>query len=405
MLRTCRLAVITLAVAPALIGPLPAPTHANTIARVQDGPDITQAADWLVEDQIATIAETVLLTPDQLALLREMKMEGDRQVFAEMQDGWISQEKRRELIDAQDWEALNGTWEAWQRVEDKKEEVKAAFMEDLKLVLTEDQLPRFESVERRWRREEIFENMGGVNFGLFDLHAVIREMELSKEHQDALKDILTNLEINFDRKLLELRDLFEEADQAGEAAFGGDAMNIQKMMDDMVKIVRKIVDKASEIRDLSRAATAQSAALLPQEIGEELTKRAKVASFPLLYEGGPVDGMLARVELMDTLTDDQRAQLEQIRADYEPKADRARDRLAEDIYRFIEDLNASTLTSMFAMGDPEELLLKEFKDTAGPLAGIYNATSRRIYQLLSPEQREAIEEPELLEPKDIFDIW
>lgn len=260
----------------------------------------------------------------------------------------------------------------------RSEDLEKGFFDDLKAILSDSQMSRWEVVER-YRRREVGMRFGFMSGAAVDLIAIVERLRIEKPEQTA--ELLSQYELQVDRKLVDFERMAKEAqnNMGGEGMF--DFNKVQETL-------KKFGDLAREVRDINKDYARRIAPTLPPEARPTFEDEIKRRSFPRVYRQSHAMKMLDVAKKMPDLTEDQRQELGAILASYQRDLNAANERWAKAIEAAEEASGGSMQVMMrgFMGGAPQEGKdeLGEARDARRDLD---RRTEKRVSDLLNTEQR------------------
>lgn len=212
------------------------------------------------------------------------------------------------------------------RFEDRREELGEQFWADVKILLTEEQVPLWEDFERRRFRGRAISRQEQVLSGVgVDLVILTEEMELQPEQQELIKPTMTQYEVELDRKLRAYRRIADE--QAEKAEELGQNGNWMQNMDEYNEIFTTVRDELVGVRAIHEKYLKQLTAMLGEDASAELMERFNKAAYPDIYRDSYVDNGLRQVLELDSLTDEQREYVTALKQNWAQESERLRQTL------------------------------------------------------------------------------
>lgn len=265
----------------------------------------------ITSGQIDRFAAILAMSDDQRSDAQEMLdgylMEHEA-MASELRRTWeAARQEMRETRDRSIWRDVMAVMEDHrERMRDNEQ----IFMDDLQLILTEDQLTAWPSVERMRRRIAAQRGRTLVSGENVDLVAVIDEAEVSDESRQALEPVLAQYEIEFDRALVRRDDVYEQAFAEARQLFAsGDTEALEKLFDDAR-------DAGTRLRDVSRRYARQVEPLLAEGERERFESMVRERSYPQVYRQTFGQRAFTTANGFEDLTDEQRQQLSDLRTSY-----------------------------------------------------------------------------------------
>lgn len=274
---------------------------------------------------------------------------------------------------------------AW---ETEKRQLRDVFIDNVKTQLSPLQMQRWANLERAMRREKELPRgeLPGESMNIF---ATLYRMELSTEAINGIDPILATYEVVLDNALAARRKAMEKHQPKLQ-----DAM-VSRDYEAGLSGLRSIMTARATVCDSHFNAIEEIRTALPGETGDEFAQLILSAGFPDIFKRTSVDRLIDSVRVLDSLTDDQIAELDIIEAEYNIAIDESNSQLlqAHQIYgREIPILQAkrsiarrNNQTPERGSDVPEEISqLKTERDK------MLEHFRNRLLDLLSPEQANQI---------------
>lgn len=219
-----------------------------------------------------------------------------------------------------------------ERARKKTKELEARFMEDLRLVITDDQASNWDRLERMRRRDRAFAGRMGVAGASVDLLGIIDELELPEATRGEMAPVLERYEIDLDRALVERTRLSEEQEkQFREQNRPGEGGAMAFDVEAFQASAAAMREAETKLRDVNQRFAAQLGGMMDEPARAEFDKMVREASFPNVYRRSYAGRAFDRALGFDDLTDEQRAQLEAFREQYERELVGVNDRWASAV--------------------------------------------------------------------------
>lgn len=187
-------------------------------------------------------------------------------IFQQLRDGG-NRENWREMI-----EKAQAPLEAWRK---KADNLNNQFLADFKATLTEPQVERWPTFERRMRREKGMPQ-GALSGERVDLFKVVDSMDL-KEYRDQIDPVLETYAVQLDEALRQRESDMQRAEQDIRQAMQN--MDFDKGL--------AAIDRQSKlrmrIRDTNEMFAQQIRGVLPQALGDEFYHNVLEAGYPQVY--------------------------------------------------------------------------------------------------------------------------
>jgi len=189
---------------------------------------------------------------------------------------------------------------------ERAEALERQFFNDLRLVLGDSQLDRWERVERLRRRETVL-SRGAISGETVDLIAV--SDVIGVEDSEDVRAALMQYEADLDRLLMEKQRMLDEAAENRPSPGEFDLEAMQAGM----QASREMGLKISE---LNQRFARRLESLLSGDASVQFADEVKKRTFPTVYRESFVDRLIKATESLEDLRDDQASALAEIRLSY-----------------------------------------------------------------------------------------
>jgi len=281
-----------------------------------------------------------------------------------------------------------------ERARKKTKELEARFMEDLRLVITDDQAENWDRLERMRRRDKTLSNPMGVSGAGVDLIQIVDDMDLAESSMHEMSPVLERYELDLDRALVDRSRLneeqekkFRESHQPGEG--GTMAFDIEEFQASAAAM-REIELK---LREVNQRFAAQLGGMMDETTRGEFDRMVREASFPKVYRRSYTGRAFDRAMGFDDLTDDQRSQIEAFRDQYDRELASVNDRWAAAEAEAEEDGSSQQMllgggNMVIQVGDgSQNEAVKEARLARKALDDKYYD---RVKQLMTPDQADRL---------------
>lgn len=343
--------------------------------------------------QMDTVAEMLVFDEVQRDLAAELLADYQARVAALAEDVNAimngAREEFRETRDPSVWQDVMGVVG---ELGDKKDGITDEFMENVQLILTSDQLQSWDRVERYHRRSMSFGNDGLLSGESVDVVLAVESLELPEDQMATIRPVLEQYELEIDRALIERDRVYEESMEG--------AMQLWQNQDfeEMEERYEKARDVAKRVRDLNRRYARQIEQTLEGEASERMSRTFKEQSFPRVYRRGQVDEVFDTVMQFADITVEQMEQIEDLRAEYERRAEAMNDKIAEAIEEGEMDRGVMSLMGRGRGNESEEI-----RESRREKREFDDATIQRVRSLLNTEQADRLPEEETTNWRDRLD--
>jgi hypothetical protein len=256
-----------------------------------------------------------------------------------------------------------------------------ALLADLRALLTEDQQERWPPVERMRRREGIVltQSRSSTLWHRVDLVKIVEKAGLSESERVAIAPVMEEYELLLDKPLAELRAMWGEEMRWPKERQEREAKALEERSRDI----------GSRLTPLNRRYAKQVMTLLDPVTAENLDDAVRRVAYSRIYElPRPSIALVAAVEKVDDLTEDQAAKITAIKGVYVRDSallDKARsaalDGCEDDAARWWND---------DLQRDGMNPWLTAWEDTEATRKALEKKTDDAVMAVLSPSQREKV---------------
>jgi hypothetical protein len=287
-------------------------------------------------------------------------------------------EKARE---EQNYDAIRkGQMAAFKEAFEKVEGMEKSFNDDLKAVLTEEQVAKFPSFERARRRENarLIQFMAGEGADVVDILAALK---IDTSANEEIKALLTEYEVSFDRAISERQTLLKEFIQKMIDADGSDEM--QSMMDFMPKLYAK----AKAGRDVNRQAARRIGEILPEADRARFALEVNRRSFPSIYKVTATGKKLEAAAKFEDLSETQKGQVEATLTSYRNLVEIHNKEWSSQVDAMQEDFGGD-FKKMMSGEEPKGVQATE--EARKKRVDLEKSFLEKLEQLLSAEQKDRL---------------
>lgn len=211
--------------------------------------------------------------------------------------------------------------------QDRAQKMGEQFYDDVRILLTEEQLPLWEGFERRrfrgraiTRQEQMLSGVG------VDLVVLTEEMRLADEQREAVADVIQQYEMDLDRRLRAYRRVADEQQRkADELGQNGNWMQNLEQFNEIFTAVR---NELVQVRGVHERYLNLLASRLDEVSAAELRQRYNSAAYPEIYRNSYVDNGFERAIGLSSLTAEQREAVLALNEGWLRESNRLRDQLA-----------------------------------------------------------------------------
>lgn len=336
------------------------------------------------ENQLEKYAKIAGMSEDQTQAAT-MLHEGYQAQVRELQDAMRSKMEAardafRESGDPSEFQALR---EEMTKVRADRKKLDTSFMNDVKALLTDEQVAKWSKVEMAMNRDQLLRR-GMLSGERVDLFRLVDDLELAEESRKPVDELLSQYEVDLDRELVK-RDAFTEKVITQMDELREDPAKAQAMLEEgRTAGVR--------VRDVNRRYARQISDMLPAESKAAFDTAFQRESFPTVYRESSVTRGVNAAMGFDDLTEEQRGKLQEISAKYTREAATLNEKLAK-----AEEENEMTMTADRMMGgrrggDGEETPLQLARQERRELD---RKTNEALREVLTESQREKLPRNEM----------
>ena len=263
------------------------------------------------------------------------------------------------------------------------------FEEIEQLVLREEQLERWPAFERHHRRQRIDEiDTGAVSGGSVDLIALVEDLELGAELEENLAGVLDRYAKELDeviRRRIEMADEFSEEQIEVMRENGSNFMAAMPTYERMFEEAREQVLRARAITERYQRLVAQA---LEGAAQREFVEAFNEEFVPRVYASSRAERVMEQAAGLESLSEEQTAQLAELRERYEREARPINERWAEALLEH----EAESMTMMESFG-PGGVQNEDVVEASRARRDLDDRYIDRVRALLSEEQLSELPEP------------
>ena len=288
----------------------------------------------LDEDQVV-FAEDLLL-----GYMAEVSLIGER--LNQVRDA--AREEWRTTRDRTVWRDL---MEVSGRFSEERDDLTDTLFDDLKLVLNDDQLGRWDEVERTFRRESTIDQGGVVPGETVDVVALVKRQDFAEndEAMGSVRPLLEQYSREMDRKLIQRNEAYEVGMREGTSAW------FDQDMEKVSELYNRSRELAKEVRDINERYVRSIGGVLAEDDRAALEDAFKSEAFPAIYRDTTAHRALETALQIEDLSAEQTTQLEELRSRFADRIARINDSLAEAVNEWESERPASAVFNF--RGGPE----------------------------------------------------
>ncbi|MBL0927013.1 MAG: hypothetical protein IBJ11_05085 [Phycisphaerales bacterium] len=338
--------------------------------------------------EIERLAEMLKLTGEQQASVKGV-FDGMLAQHQKAADDLrkVLEEVQKEFQESQDgsvWRDMTKKFVEFGRF---NEDLTKRFQDDVKLVLTDEQAQNWPKFERYLRRARGLVSPGGMQFvsgSAVDVIQLLDDQKVDEKTRAEIAPAVEQYETEMDRLLVERKKLEERQTKAQMEVLekGGNFMENMGRWEEMFIESRDLMVK---IRDLNSRVVRQVSSQLAEETRAKLDKAWNERSLPQVYGPSPVTNGFDQVAKFDDLTDDQKKQLDDLKAGYASQAKALNEKWAAAAR---EHEVAIKMQDMMMGGGGNESV----REARKARRDLDRATYAKLREMLSPSQKEKLPE-------------
>lgn len=300
-----------------------APARAS--AQMGPGMDMSAMVAPISARSLDTFAGILSLDADQKEAARGL-LEGYQAQHRAAVDAFQAEMKalQAEMQQSQDWMSYGRKIrDMGIKLRDGVLGAERAFMDDLKILLSEKQAEGFVRVERARRRENLL-RFGFVAGQAVDLFAIAQTAKVGDRAE--VKELLLSYEVDVDRRL----EAFERWQRDQEKTFdNADPMNFD--MEQLSKTMADAFDKSREIRNVNQRFARQIAQAIGEPDGDRFTLEFNRRAHPRIYRPTHASKSIRAAEGLADLSAQQKDDLKLLHESYDRESAAANTRWASAV--------------------------------------------------------------------------
>lgn len=291
-----------------------------------------------------------------------------------------AREEFRETRDPSVWQEIG---EKITPIRDEGRKVEKQFLEDMKSLLTEKQMPLWGRVEKTRKREQTIRR-GFISGETVDVIRVVERMNLPEEQMKMVNPTLERYENDLDPVLTKRNEVME----AGMS-------QMRTLMQDVMagkteeadKRMNEARDASVRVRDVNRRFAKEIASLLPPESSAKFVEEFKRESFPQVYrQNRYAQTVIDAVTKMEGVDETQRKSIEAIAETYKRDTQTLNKKAEEATEANEATMTVSGMMQRFTAGDPA---MDELRRSRTELE---NKTVEAVKALLTEDQQKQLPE-------------
>lgn len=201
---------------------------------------------------------------------------------------------RPELAGASEGDVMKLVFRPFKEWAAERENLNQQFLENIKVLLTPEQLERWPAFERRLFREKklVDGRLSGESINLFD---IVRDMHLSPQVRAQIEPILDEYSIQLDEALRRREAI--TAGPANQMLLALEAQDSQKTL----AAYQSLIDRRVQVRNINDTYIDLIADALPSDLGMELRRNALERGYPRVFRTTPVQRIFAAAKELPDL--------------------------------------------------------------------------------------------------------
>jgi hypothetical protein len=263
----------------------------------------------------------------------------------------------------------------------KSEALEEAFVSDLKLVLTEQQLANWPKVERTRRREKHMRQpfVSGANV---DLVRVVERVKAAPLDKEELASLLERYEVDIDKHTQAMKVIEKDMQ---EKSFDPDADMMD--MNRWVTILKAPYETAKAMRETNKEYARKLAPLLDEPSRKRFEEEFRLRSFPRVYKPMHVLKMMEEAEKLPDLDAGKKAEIATLRANLIRDAAVANERWAKAVEEREDKGGGTIAVFMASMQKDSAELNKASNEARQARKALESEAKKKLEDLLTEEQR------------------
>lgn len=343
-------------------------------------------ASRISERQFKTYADLLKLNSDQRDAADALREGFNKEL--ELQDRDM-QKKREDAMakfrDSQDPSVWEGMRTDMEKSRTSRTKAESAFFDDVKALLTPDQLATWPKVERAHRRLSTLNN-GRLSGERVDLVTALDDLKFSDADKAKISDLLEQYQDELDSELVRRNKKQEELQGRMREVFQNrDPEAGQKMLEEGRAASIKV-------RDINRKYARQMEEALSEPMRTELEIWFKQQSFPRVYREPQVAKEIKAATDFKDLDASQKESLVALRESFSRDFEASSDKLAQATEKQEMEFNVQRMMNRFGGGDndqddPTADLRRQRRD-------LEKATSESLRKILNSAQADRLPKPD-----------
>lgn len=273
---------------------------------------------------------------------------------------------------------------------DRQQAAEAQFIEDIKMLLTPEQLDLYPKVEHH-RRREMFLRMGTVSGAGVDVWSIQdRLMQrsrpgselVSEENRAQVVEVMDRYDMDMDRLLSDMERMYKE-DMRKYSEGSEDMFDFGKME----QRLKPYNDLGVRIRDLNRDTARRIEPLLTEEGQKQFREQFNMRAYPRVYRKSVAQKLYDAAVKLPDLTAEQKEAIKQSKAQYDREAAPINESWARAIDAAEAKGGGSIGLMMSGFGGGNDPALGEARKAR---RGVDTAAQERLMDLLTADQKKQL---------------
>lgn len=283
-----------------------------------------------------------------------------------------------------------GDWVATQRAEARlakallngSNALKSRYFEDLKTVLSSEQLAKFPAFERAQRREHMrhVQFMAGEGADVLD---ILQTLHIDVDSYEGLAEVVAEYELSVDRAI---------AERAASIALYMQALSAHDLEQSQLAVtwdwMPRIHARAKVVRDTNRRFARQACDLLSKADRERFSGEVDLRSYPQIFRSTVTAKKLTAAAGLNDLTETQRDRLNMLTNGYATEVEAANRAWASAMDRLQEEILGNFRTRMYT--DAEAAASKLADAARDRRTQLEKQYADRLEQVLTKDQVERV---------------
>ncbi len=308
-----------------------------------------------------------------------------------------------DVRESQDWQKMQDEISAAaERMQTRVTSLEKQFFDDLRSILTDEQMTNWERVER-YRRREMMLRFALVSGAGADLIQIVERGKLAPEGNAEFAAAFLQYELDMDVPLREMEAMQREQQAKQSEQMKRWRENPMLAMEDMNKLMERANGLAKKVRGINRDYVRRLGSLMSDGSREALETEFAKRSFPRVYRESHASRVLRTALGFGDLTEEQRDRLRTLQEQYTRDLTAANRRWAKAIEDEEESMGGAVGRMMrgFEGGGGED---SEERKARTARRELDDKTLERAEAVLSDSQKDRLPKPERVQSEPWMDM-